>query len=102
MRDKLSKLKVEDVNGAIRKHLSAKNLSVVIVTQDAKALKDKLVSDAFSPLAYDAPKPTEVVDEDKIIGAMKLNIAPQNVRITPVDEVFAGEPPSGASASSLK
>jgi zinc protease len=102
LRDRLSRLTVDDVNRAIRKHLSAKNLSVVIVAQDAKALKDKLVSDAFSPLTYDAPKPPEVVEEDKAIGAMKLNIAPQNVRITPVEEVFVGQSASGTSASSVK
>ena len=89
MRDKLSKLTVEDVNRAIRKHLSAKNLSVVIVSKDAAGLKDKLLSDAPSPLTYDAPKPKDVLDEDKVVTAIRLNIKPENLRITPVGEVFA-------------
>jgi len=100
MRDKLAKLTVDDVNRAIRKHLSAKDFSVVIVTQDANGLKDKLVSDAFSPLTYDAPKPNDVVEEDKRVGAIKLNIKAENVRIIPVDEVFAREP--GAELSAAK
>ncbi|HEV8232652.1 MAG TPA: pitrilysin family protein [Thermoanaerobaculia bacterium] len=89
MRDRLAKLTVDDVNQTIRKHLSPKNLSVVIVTKDAKGLKDKLVADAFSPISYDAEKPADLLAEDKVIGALKLGIPAAKVRITPVEEVFA-------------
>jgi zinc protease len=89
LRDRLKALTVDDVNAAIRKHLSATDLSVVIVTKDAKDLKARLVSDEFSPVKYDADKPKDLLDEDKVIGALKLNLKPENVKITPVDEVFA-------------
>ena len=89
MRDGLSKLTVDDVNAAIRKHLSAKNLSVVMVTKDAAGLKDKLVSDVFSAIKYDAEKPKALLDEDKAIGATKLNIRPEAVTITPATQAFA-------------
>ncbi|MEH6437655.1 M16 family metallopeptidase [Massilia sp. DD77] len=89
MRDGLAKLSAADVNAAIRRHLSARNLSVVIITKDAAGLKDKLVSDAFSPIAYDANKPQALLDEDKAIGAMKLGIRPEALRITPADQAFA-------------
>jgi zinc protease len=89
MRARYAKLTRDDVNRAIRKYLSAKDLSVVIITQDAQGLRDKLLSDAPSAIKYDAPKPQDIVDEDKIIGTMKLNLKPENVKITPVDEVFA-------------
>jgi zinc protease len=89
MRDRLAKLTVDDVNQAIRKHLSPKNLSVVIVTKDAKGLRDKLVADAFSPITYDGEKPPELLAEDKVIGALKLGIPPEKVKITPVEDVFA-------------
>jgi zinc protease len=89
MREQLKKLTVNDVNQALRKYFSAQNLSFVIITKDAVALKEKLLSDGFSPIQYEAPKPKAVMDEDQIIGAKKLNIKPENVRITPVDEVFA-------------
>jgi zinc protease len=102
MREKLSQLTVEDVNRAIRKHLSAKNLSVVIVAQDATGLKEKLLSDAFSPVTYDAPKPPEILEEDKVTGGLKLGIKPENVRITPVDEVFAGGAGPDLSAQKLQ
>jgi zinc protease len=89
MRDKLSRLTVADVNAAIRKHLSAKDLSVVVITKDASGLKEKLVTDAFSPISYDAAKPQAVLDEDKAIGSMKLNIRPESVKITPAAQAFA-------------
>src|SRR5215467_5814634 len=67
MRARLQKLTLEEVNAAIRKHLSGKNLSVVIVTKDAEGLKQQLVSDEFSPIQYDAQKPAELLQEDKTI-----------------------------------
>jgi zinc protease len=60
----------------------------VIVTKDAQGLKDALVADAFSPIKYNAQKPAELLAEDKVIGARKLNVKADAVRITPVDDVF--------------
>ncbi len=87
MRDKLSKLTREDVNKALKRHLSAKNLSVVMITKDAEGLKKSLETDAFSPIKYDAAKPDELLAEDQVIGALEL--APTKVTIVPVEEVFA-------------
>jgi zinc protease len=89
MRAQYSKLTRDDVNAALKKYLSAKNLNVVIVTKDAEGLRDQLVKDDFSAIKYDSPKPDDIVAEDKIIGAYKLNIKPENVKIVPVDDVFA-------------
>jgi zinc protease len=89
MRERLGKLTLAEVNAAIRKHLSGKDLTVVIVTKDAEGLKKQLVSDEFSPIAYDAAKPSELLEEDKLIGALKLPIEPESVTITPVEQVFA-------------
>jgi zinc protease len=88
MRSSYARLTREDVNKAIKKHLSAKNLHVVIITKDAEGLKNQLVADGFSSIKYDAPKP-ELTDEDKVIGSAKLGIKAADVKITPVDEVFA-------------
>jgi zinc protease len=89
VRSALEKLTVDQVNAAIRKHLTAKNLAIVFITKDAEGLKQALVSDAFSPIAYDAEKPKALLDEDKVIGAMKLNIAADKVWIAPIADVFA-------------
>ena len=90
MRDALGKLTVGQVNAAVKKHLTATDLSVVVITKDAQGLKQALLSDAFSPMAYDAAdKPKALLDEDTVIGAMKLGIAADKVRITPIAQVFA-------------
>jgi zinc protease len=88
MRSRYAKLTRDDVNRAIRKYFSAKDLAVVIVTKDAQALRDQLVADGFSEVKYDAPKP-QLAQEDKVIGAYKLNVAPDKIRVVPVDSVFA-------------
>jgi zinc protease len=89
MRQQLEKLTRDDVNRALKKHLSAKDLSVVIITKDAEGMKQQLVADEFSPIKYDGEKPQSLLDEDKIVGALKLNIAPDRIRITPADQVWS-------------
>jgi zinc protease len=88
MRAAYAKLTRDDVNRAIKKYLSAKNLQVVIITKDAEGLRDTLLADGPSSIKYDAPKP-ELAEEDKVIGSYKLNIKPENVKIVNVDDVFA-------------
>jgi zinc protease len=89
MRDRLAKLTLADVNAAVRKHLSGHDLQVVMITKDAKELADALAADDFSPIRYEAAKPKALLDEDQVIGALKLGIRPEAIRITPVQEVFA-------------
>lgn len=89
MKKELQSLTLEHVNAAIRKHLTARDLSVVYITRDGAGLKQALVSDAPSPIRYDGEKPAELLAEDKAIGALKLNIAANKVRVTPIAEVFA-------------
>ena len=61
----------------------------MIITKDAGALKQALAADAFSPINYDAAKPKSLLDEDRVIGALKLNIKEANVKVTPIGDVFA-------------
>ncbi|MET3130676.1 zinc protease [Oxalobacteraceae bacterium GrIS 1.11] len=89
MRDGLAKLNVDDVNRAIKTHLSAKNLSLVAIAKDGAGLKQQLLGDAFSPIKYDGNKPQSLLDEDQVIGQMKLGIAPTAVSITPAAQAFA-------------
>jgi len=89
MRKGLQGLTLEQVNAAIRKHLTARDLSVVFVTKDAAGLKQALVSDAPSPIRYDGEKPADLLAEDRVLGSLKLNIAAGNVRVTPIADVFA-------------
>ena len=89
MRGALSKLTREDVNRVIRQYLSGDNLQVVMITRDAEGLKQQLLADGFSPIRYDSEKPPEVLAEDQVIGALKLGIRPEDLTITPVEDVFA-------------
>jgi zinc protease len=88
MRAAYTKLTRDDVNKAVKKYLSTKNLHVVIITKDAEGLRDLLLKDEPSSITYDAPKP-ELAEDDKTIGSYKLGIKPENIRIVNVDDVFA-------------
>jgi len=89
VRERLAAITPADVNNAVRRHLSSRDLHAVFITSDAARLRDELVSDAVTTISYDAPKPPELLEEDRIIGARKLPIRPNAIRITPVSEVFA-------------
>ncbi len=88
MRAALSKLTVDDVNRAIRKHIRPRAMKIVIITRDAEELKSKLVSDAVSTITYESAKPQELLDEDALIGAMKLAIRAEDVRVIAAEDVF--------------
>jgi zinc protease len=88
MRDQLAKLTLEDVNNAIRKHLKSDVMRIVIITKDAEALRDAIVSNKPSPITYNSPKPKEITDEDKVIEAYKIDVKPEDVVIVPVVKVF--------------
>jgi zinc protease len=88
MRDQLTKLTLEDVNAAIRKYLKSDAMRIVIITKDAAALREAIVSNKPSPITYNSPKPKEITDEDKVIESYKVNVKPEDVIIVPVDKVF--------------
>jgi zinc protease len=89
VRDGLASLTREEVNAAVKRHLSAADLSFVFVTKDANALADALLADAPSGIAYDAEKPAALLDEDRRLGSVKLAIRPERLRVTKASDVFA-------------
>jgi zinc protease len=89
MREALQKLTVDQVNAAIRRHLSADRLQIVVITRDADALRQALIADAPSAVKYDGEKPAALLEEDRTIGALRLGLTADRVRITPVEDVFA-------------
>jgi zinc protease len=91
MRAELAKLTREQVNAALRRHLSWRDLVVVMVTKDAEALRAELLSGEPSTMRYDAPKPDDLLAEDQVIGARALNLRPESIRVTPVEDVFRGD-----------
>jgi zinc protease len=89
MRAALAKLTLGDANKALRRHLQTRDLQVVVITKDGEDMKRRLVGDLPSAMKYDGAKAAELLAEDKLIGAMKLGIAPAAVTITPLARVFA-------------
>ncbi|MBE0610708.1 MAG: insulinase family protein, partial [Dehalococcoidia bacterium] len=89
IRDELAKLTAERVNDVVRRHLSWHNLQVVMIAANPEGLRDALLSNEASVIAYDGEKPDELLAEDRIVGAHDLGLAPDRIRVTNVDVVFA-------------
>jgi zinc protease len=90
MRAALGRLTVEDVNRAIREHLTSDELFIVFVAPDAEALASKLASGEPSPIRYESPKSQETLEEDEVIERYPLGIRRESIEIVPVSEVFEG------------
>lgn len=88
VRDRLAKLTVAEVNRVLRKYLQADNLNFVFITKDAESLKEKLTTNALSPITYNAAKPDDLLAEDKIIEKYLLPVKAEDITIVPVEEVF--------------
>lgn len=87
-RDMMKSLRREDVNAAIKKHWQYGKMAIAVVTKDAKAFKDAVVSDAPSPITYKTPKPESVLQEDKEISTFPVKVKPEDVRVVKVEEFF--------------
>jgi zinc protease len=88
VRDQLSKLKLEDVNGAIKKHLQSANVKIVVVTKNAEEFKDAALNGKPAPVSYTSMPPKEILEEDKTIESFKLNFNPKKVEVVPVEQIF--------------
>jgi len=88
MREQLAKLTLDDVNRAIKQYLKSDAMRIAMVTKDASVLRDAIINNKPSPITYNAPKPKEITDEDKIIEGYKINVKTGDVVIVPVDRVF--------------
>jgi zinc protease len=84
----MDELTLDDVNAAIKRHLQVRNLAIAIVTGDAEGLRAALESDAPSPIEYDAPKPPEILAEDREIAAFPLDIVADRITVLPVTAAF--------------
>jgi zinc protease len=83
---RLSRLTVGDVNAAIRKYLSTDNYAAVLVTANARALKETLEKDAPSPKSYNSQVDAKITAADQKI--VPLKVQPTRIDVVPVAEVF--------------
>ncbi|MDQ3089094.1 MAG: insulinase family protein [Acidobacteriota bacterium] len=88
MKTALAKLTLADVNNAIKKHFSTNKMRIVMITKDAKDLRETIVNNKPAHITYIASKPQEILTEDAIIATYPINVKPENVTITPVEKVF--------------
>lgn len=86
LRKELAALTLEDVNGAIKRHLQTKDMEIVLVAKDGEKLKSDLMKGAPSPMTYNSPKPQEILTEDKVIQNYPLGLG--EVLVVPVDQMF--------------
>ncbi|MCS6953564.1 MAG: pitrilysin family protein [Bryobacterales bacterium] len=84
----LPKLTVEEVNRAIRKHLRTTDLHIVIVAKNCEQLRKRLITGEPSPIEYNAPKPQDLLEEDKVVERWPIPLKPEAVRVLPVERVF--------------
>ncbi len=88
-RERIPKIKLEEVNSAIRKYLNYKNLYIAVVTQDAESFKEDLVANTPSPITYSNPNmPEEILREDLVIQEFPLDIILEKVTTAKASRFF--------------
>jgi zinc protease len=90
LRPGLDGLTAEDVNAAIRRHLQAEDMYLVLITRDAEGMKRKLLSGEPTPIQYAGPQPDHVLAEDREIAAYPIPVTEADITILRVEEVFEG------------
>ncbi|MCS7023765.1 MAG: insulinase family protein [Bryobacteraceae bacterium] len=84
----LAKLTREDVHRAIQKHLPPENMQIVMIAQGCEKLKEAIAQEAPSPMRYNAPKPKEILEEDRLVEKLALGIQAENIKIVKVETLF--------------
>ena len=88
IRSRLMALTVDDVNAAVQRHLQADNLAIAIVTSDAEAFRDGLLSGEPPAITYNTEVSEDILAEDEAIKSYELPINEDRIRIVPVEEMF--------------
>ncbi|MHC4078390.1 MAG: M16 family metallopeptidase, partial [Planctomycetota bacterium] len=88
IKEQLAKLTVDDVNRVIRKYLRTDCLQYVVVTEDAEGFRDQILSGEATPIIYRDEPAQEILDEDKVIERLPIDLKKEHVKIVPVDQVF--------------
>jgi zinc protease len=78
----------EQVNAAIKKHLQDDNMYLVVITKDAAAFKQKLMSGQPTSITYAGERSAALLADDKIISAFPIKVREQDITILPIEKVF--------------
>jgi zinc protease len=88
IRPALAGLTTQGVNAAVRRHLRTSDLYIVFITQDAEALKRKLLSGEATPIGYSGTKSPEHMAEDAEIARFPIAVRAEDITIVGINEVF--------------
>lgn len=88
--DRLPRMTVDDVNGAIRRHLAPERLKIAVIADPdgANPFIDALTANAASPIVYPSQTKPEVLAEDREIAVEVLPVERSRCRIVPAAEMF--------------
>lgn len=89
----LRTLTPDQVNAAITKYIDPRNLYVAMVAEDAEGLLDKILRNEPSPITYSSPVSQRILDEDKIIEKLTLEVNKEKSRVVAVEQLFENESP---------
>ncbi len=89
VREGLARLTVDEVNRVLREHLRTDRLQFVVVTEDAEGFRDAILGEGPTPISYQTKPGPDVLAEDAVIEALRLDLRPEDVRIVPLETVFA-------------
>ncbi len=87
-RERFPSLTTAEVNAALKKWIDPKQLRYAIITSDAAAMRDALVSGVSSPIEYPTPKPPEILEQDEEFIGAPLWIGPEDVMVVKAGEMF--------------
>jgi zinc protease len=88
--ERLPNMTLDDVNGALRRHILPERLSVAVVADPAgvEAFVAALASNAPSPIVYATETKPEVLAEDREIAIEPLPIERRSCRVVPATAIF--------------
>jgi len=84
----MDQLTLADVNAAIRKHMQYGKMQIAMITKDANSMKRALLSDGPSPMTYKTPRPSHILEEDKVISVFPVKVDPESVKVLEVKDLF--------------
>lgn len=88
IRPELAELDKDNVDAAIRRHLSTPGMFMVFITADAQAFKQLLLSGEPTPITYAGEQPPEILAEDEEIASFPIAVREEDITILDISEVF--------------
>ena len=89
LKARLPTMTKDNVDRAVRKHLSTTNLSIAVVGDNVKALAESLLTGKPTPIVYDTKDtPADVLEEDKTIERYPLDLSASRLKIVSASSLF--------------